>query len=134
MQNYYFDIREVSRVKRASLFALLYALIEVKYQATLYRAGVHTQLYSDGICSNVLSVLEPFETDKRFLRDIYIADLFFEGKTFPILPYSAFYMSKNNEIEYNKSYRWKSHSIGTRRMAMLDLMIKDLTHYLLTQG
>lgn len=131
MENYYFDIREVSRVKRTSLFALLYALIEVKYQATLYRAGVHAQLYSDGICSNVLSILEPFETDERFLRGIYIADLFFEGKAFPILPYSV---AKNYEIEHNKTYRWKSDDIGTKRMAMLDLMIKDLTHYLLTQG
>ena len=124
MQNYHFDRTTVKFYKTVELRTILVGLIEIKYRATLYRAGVKkNKLRSAGICGNLERITPP-----NFCVFYDLSRLFFKDYAYPISPYSSnIYRSTD---AYEKEFRWGDNEIGNRRVAMLDRMIADLTSYL----
>ncbi len=134
MQN---EIKNVIRLNKEiadtfdinALFALLYMLIEVQYQANMYRSGNKSNLTGEGICNEVDTVILTINLESRLLprkRIPYIplSRLFFKGMNFPFRPYYP----PGNTCEL--SFRWGHNLRGLMRMEALEYMIKQLLQYL----
>lgn len=128
MKNYHFDRTTVKFYKTVELRIILVGLIEIKYRATLYRAGVKkNKLRYAGICGNLEQIIPP-----NFCIFYDLSRLFFKDCVYPIAPYSS--NSFRSTDAYEKKYRWGHNEIGNRRIAMLDRMIADLTDYLTSKA
>lgn len=130
MRNYYFNKAYAKPLSHFSLFGTLLALIEVQRQANLYRAGIKNKLTVFGICGNYDTVTKLIE-DVNSRPYVDLSLLFFKSEPYPIRPYHPDHVST---LEEDKNYRWGNTDVGNRRMAMLALMIKDLTNYLQTEA
>lgn len=119
MDNYRFDSKVAKKMSLRNLFVILIGLIEVKRRVVLYRDNATTQLSQFGICNNLIEVTKNSEAS-------WLSPLFFKNCVYPILPY---FYSGYSRFEQIKA-RWGNNPIGNQRIAMLDLMIKDLTSYL----
>jgi hypothetical protein len=116
MQNYRFSVKAAKQEPVEELFKMALVLIEVQRKANMFRAGLAVpDLKDTGICGNMDQVLS-------VCVDHY--DIFFEGRAYPIEPYSNRFGSGNVE-DY-----WGHNAVGNRRIAMIDRMVKDLIHYL----
>ena len=119
MKNYHFNLTVAKRVPLRNLFVILLGLVEVQRKATLYRAGVHTDLEQFGICSNLDQITRRGEAS-------WLSYLFFKGEGYPIVPY----WTDAHGPDGKREARWGHNDLGNQRTAMLNRMIKDLTHYL----
>jgi hypothetical protein len=127
IQDYKFNKQYASTRTLKYLFQTLIGLIEVQRNANLYRSGCKNHaLQSSGICSN-LDYHIPFNS-------ISLTDIFFNGASYPITPFSPVVQSgtwiRNSNYEVFREFRWGHNDIGNKRMKLLELMIKDLTNYL----
>lgn len=119
MKNYHFNLTVAKQVPLQTLFTMLIGLVEVQRKATLYRAGIRTDLSQFGICSNLQYITKGRES-------YWLTALFFKGESYPIIPYWTYDCGFTEKREA----RWGHNNLGNRRTAMLNRMIKDLTHYL----
>lgn len=123
MENYEFNVCEARKSTPTELATVLTALIEVQYQAAIYRNTSRSsdKLSSWGICSNANYIYGSIMP-----RDImYLSPIFFKSLKYPIIPYEP-----ENFCTDDKEFRWGFNMLGNKRMKMLELMIKDLTEYL----
>lgn len=119
MENYYFNPTVAQIIPLQTLFKMLLGLVEVQRKATLYRTNVRTDLSQFGVCTNLQCVVKGGTSD-------WLQRLFFKGNAYPITPY---WTDSFCEAEKRKA-RWGHNKVGNQRVAMLNRMIKDLTHYL----
>lgn len=124
MNFYRFNRKVADSCNKQVLLAVLIALVDVQYQATLYRVNTNSKLGTHGICDQVLDILldNVYSTDYRVI--VKLEKLFFKNDVLPIKPYSG------PPDENQKEFRWGHNERGDKRIAVLKLMIDDLSNYL----
>jgi hypothetical protein len=119
--SYKFDKQCAANISLTRLFKILIGLIEVQRKASLYRAGCKNhKLQASGICGNIDNVVG--------LNSQNLNYLFFKGNNYPIVPYNQ---HTARDLDSLRNFRWDNNDIGNKRMKLLELMIKDLTNYLI---